>query len=110
MSENEPGCRITVEKRTVNEDLIGKYLVEKYAHIGQCEKFGDGQEIIIDSYYSAPEGFCPSAWADIRKDVMMVAFGADIPGIRQTGTIITACRDWFRPVYFKVERLDDEGD
>ncbi len=103
-----PKCRITIIKRTVNEDLVKDHLDEKYSNMGPCDCFRDGQELIISDYYKTPEGFCPSAWADIRKDVMMVAFGGNIPGIRQKGTNITACRDWFRPVYFKVERLEND--
>jgi len=44
---------------------------------------------------------------------MTVAVGADIgrasgdiPGMRQGGTTITGCRDWFRLVLFKIERLE----
>jgi len=29
-------------------------------------------------------------------------------GIRMSGTIITGCRDWFRPVIFKVERMEND--
>lgn len=30
----------------------------------------------------------------------------DMPGIKQRGTVITGCTDWFRPVIFKVERIE----
>jgi hypothetical protein len=30
-----------------------------------------------------------------------------MPGVKQRGTTITGCTDWFRPVYFKVEGLQD---
>jgi len=108
MAENNSKCRITVLKRTINSDLVKDYLDEKYANMDPCERFEDGQELTVSDYYGVPKDFCPSAWADIRKDVMTVAFGGNIPGIRQQGTIITACRDWFRPVYFKVERLEND--
>ena len=72
-----------------------------------CDCFTDGQEIVIDDYSGVPDGFCAWAWADICRDIMTVAMGADMPGIKQPGTIITGCRDWFRPVIFKVERIAD---
>ena len=106
MSFNMPKCRITVLKRTINQDLIDEYLDDEYKSIGPCEVFRDGQEFVIDDYSLVPEGFCASAWADIRKDILTVAMGANTPGMRQPGTVITSCTDWFRPVIFKVEKID----
>jgi uncharacterized repeat protein (TIGR04076 family) len=63
-------------------------------------------EIIIDDHSAVPENFCASAWADILKDILTIAIGGNMPGIRQHGTLITGCTDWFRPVIFKVERMD----
>jgi uncharacterized repeat protein (TIGR04076 family) len=53
-----------------------------------------------------PEGFCPWAWADIRKEILAAATGSDLSWIKKPGTIITGCTDWFRPVIFRVERMD----
>jgi uncharacterized repeat protein (TIGR04076 family) len=108
MSDQMPRTRVTVLKRTLNQDLIDEYLDEAYTGIGPCDCFSDGQEIAIEDYSAVPEGFCPSAWADIRQDILCVAMGADIPGIRKPGTVITSCHDWFRPVLFKVERMPDD--
>ena len=101
-------CRITVLKRTINQDLIDEYIDEEHKGMGPCECFSDGQEIVVKDYSEVPEGFCAWAWADIRKDVLAVAMGANVPGIRQPGTIITGCSDWFRPVTFRVERIEDD--
>jgi uncharacterized repeat protein (TIGR04076 family) len=101
-------CKITVLKRTIHRDLIDEYLDDEHGNIGLCERFQEGQEFEIDPS-TVPEDFCACcawAWADIRDDIMTVAVGGDIPGIKQGGTVITGCRDWFRPVIFKVERLD----
>ena len=106
MSSDMPKCKITVLKRTLNQDLIKQYLEDEYKDTSLCECFSDGQVIMIEDYSMVPEGFCASAWADIRKDILAVAMGADMPGIKQRGTIITGCTDWLRPVLFKVERLD----
>ena len=106
MSYEMPKCRITVLKRTVNQDLIDEYLDDELRDIGLCECFRDGQEIIIDDHSTVPENFCASAWADIRKDILTIAIGGNMPGLRQRGTLVTGCTDWFRPVIFKVERMD----
>jgi uncharacterized repeat protein (TIGR04076 family) len=108
MSFEMPKCKITVLKRTINQDLIDEYLDDAYQGIGPCDCFRDGQEIVIGDYSGVPEGFCASAWADIRKDMLAVAMGANMLGIRQPGTIIAGCLDWFRPVIFKIERMADD--
>ena len=104
-----PKCKITVLKRTVNHDLIEEYLDDTFKDFGPCECFKEGQEFVIEGYdelAKVPEGFCAWAWADIRKDIMLVQLGGDMPGMKQHGTAITGCTDWFRPVIFKIERID----
>jgi uncharacterized repeat protein (TIGR04076 family) len=103
-------CKITVLKRTINQDLIDNYLDDAYKHIGPCESLREGQEFVIegDEQFSVvPDGFCAWAWADIRRDILTVAVGGDLPGLRHRGTVITGCTDWYRPVIFKVERMDN---
>ena len=108
MSLGMARCKITVLKRTINQDLIDEYMVDEYRGTGPCEYFRDGQEFIIEDHVEVPEGFCASAWADIRKDIFSVATGSNMPWIRQAGTTIAGCTDWFRPVIFKVERMENE--
>jgi len=105
MSVEIPRCRITVLKRNLYRDLAEEYLDDSCKDIGPCEFFEDGQEFVIDPAAPPPEGFCSWAWADIRKDMFTVAYGAHVSGIKQPGTVLTGCTDWFRPVIFKVERL-----
>ena len=95
-------------KKTVHRDLIEEYIEEEYKDHGPCEAFKEGQEFIIEPW-TMPENFCSCcawAWADIRKDLLTVASGGNTPGLKKKGTVITGCRDWFRPVIFKVERMD----
>jgi uncharacterized repeat protein (TIGR04076 family) len=109
MSFEMPKCRITVLKRTVNQDLIDEYLEDSYQDIGPCECFEEGQEFLVDPS-AVPEDFfahCAWAWADIRGDLLTVAYGGDMPGMKQRGTLITGCTDWLRPVIFKVERMEN---
>lgn len=111
MSIKLPKCKITVLKRIVHQDIIEKYLDDEYKSTGPCECFQDGQEFIIESeadLQQIPEKFCDWAWADIRKDILTVAFGGNMPGMKERGTIITGCTDWFRPVVFKVERMEND--
>jgi uncharacterized repeat protein (TIGR04076 family) len=42
----------------------------------------------------------------MRGDFMAVFAGGDLPWMKQRGTVITGCTDWFRPVIFKVERIE----
>jgi uncharacterized repeat protein (TIGR04076 family) len=105
MSFEIPKCKITVLKRTVNRDLADEYL-EDTEGFGPCEHFSDGQEFVIENPSVIPEGFCAWAWADIRGDILTVVAGGDLPGINRRGTVIVGCTDWFRPVIFKVERIE----
>lgn len=103
-------CKITVVKRTINQDLIDEYIDEKYRnHMKPCENLKDNQEFILEGETTLshpPADFCAWAWADIRKDILTIAVGGDMPGLKQQGTVITGCTDWFRPVIFKVERIE----
>jgi len=109
MSNDVPGCKISVIKRTIHQDLIDEYLDVTSEDYGRCECFKDGQEFVIeklDELSRVPEGFCAWAWADIRKDILCVATGGDLPGFKKKGTALAGCSDWFRPVIFKIERLE----
>ncbi|MFX1538087.1 MAG: TIGR04076 family protein, partial [Promethearchaeota archaeon] len=53
-----------------------------------------------------PKDFCQWAWADIRHDILTLAYGAKVPHMKNEDTNIVACTDWFRPVYFKIERIE----
>jgi uncharacterized repeat protein (TIGR04076 family) len=110
MPSEMPKCKITVIRRTINRQLIEEYLDDKYHDMKPCELLKEGQEFVLDRFYRAPEGFCDWAWADIRRDILTLAYGGDMPGMRKPGTLIVGCTDWFRPVIFKLERLDSSHD
>jgi uncharacterized repeat protein (TIGR04076 family) len=99
-------CRITVVRRSLDKELIEEYLSSEHADMGQCSNFKDGQEFTVDETFRMPEGFCPSAWADIRHVALRVASGGNMPGMRRPGVEIGSCSDWFRPVIFRIERLE----
>jgi hypothetical protein len=43
MTYEMPKCRVTVLKRTINQDLINEYLDDELRDIGLCDCFRDGQ-------------------------------------------------------------------
>lgn len=98
--------KITVLKRMVNADLVEEYL-DIDGDFVACERFCDGQEIIVERHSEIPEGFCPWAWADIRRDIKTIAAGGNLSWVKPPGTAIAGCTDWFRPVIFKIERIED---
>jgi len=93
--------RITVLRRTLNEDFLKEYADEMWK---PCSVFRDGQEFVATPAVM-PEGFCGWAWADIQGIVMTLARGGNFLGVRP-GIFITCCTDGFRPVAFKLERIE----
>ena len=93
--------KITVLRRMSNPDIIKEYAtgVEPL-----CERFKEGQEFISEGL-GMPEGFCSWAWADIQKDVAILALGGNAPWLKKEGVLFTCCTDGMRPVVFKVERV-----
>jgi uncharacterized repeat protein (TIGR04076 family) len=100
-----PKVKITVIKRTVHQDLVDEYLADA-SGFGPCERYHEGQEFVLESPFGVPEGFCPWAWADLRHDIMAIVTGSEQPWLKQPGMTIGSCSDWFRPVLYKVERLE----
>ena len=97
-------ARITVLKRMINRDIVAEYLGDEQ-EMGPCGLFEDGQEFIQEDW-RPPEGFCPWAWADIHKEIILVRRGGD-QGERLKGMAIACCTDGFKPVVFKIERIED---
>lgn len=94
--------KITVPRRSVNDDLIKEYGVKG---LTACTALKDGQ--IYYSGLGKPEGFCDGAWHTIYPYVFALANGAtefwymESWG-RHNGMAITCCNDGLRPVYFKL--------
>jgi uncharacterized repeat protein (TIGR04076 family) len=100
-------CKITVLKCTFHQDLFDAFATAEAAQqAGPCPLFQEGQEFVLDLPWAIPEGFCNWAWADMRPCVYAACLGADLPGAKSSGTFITCCTDGFRPVIFKVERVE----
>jgi len=96
VAPKKAACKITVVKRSVQQDLADRY---RDGRVKQCDAFKDGQEFVVSAPWSPPEGFCQWAWADIRSYVMANFHGGDFP-------TVACCTDGFRPVYFRIERVE----
>jgi len=95
-------ARITVMKRMVNQDIADAV---GYGEVSPCGLFEDGQEYIQDDW-RPPEGFCPWAWSDIHKEIILIRRGGD-QSENTPGTAIACCTDGYKPVVFKIERIED---
>ena len=93
--------KITVLKRSHNDDFLAQWADFDWE---PCERLQEGQEFVAVCG-NMPEGFCSWAWADLQKYVLTLARGGNFLGVKN-GVFVTCCTDGFRPVFFKVERLD----
>ena len=101
--------RITVVRRLSTGDVFGETDPGcTSSSPPRCSLFEEGQVFIAD-IETMPEGFCPGAWADIFRFVCGLQAGADYPWVNEPGTALVACNDGFRPVIFRLERIN-EGD
>lgn len=100
--------KITVIRRTFNEDMAREYGVEE---LRVCEAVKDGQ--VFYSGLGIPEGFCDGAWHAIYPYVFALANGArsfwfNNSWVRHDGIAIACRNDGLRPVFFKLEATDEE--
>jgi uncharacterized repeat protein (TIGR04076 family) len=93
--------RITVLRRSQNVDFLEAYAESIWE---PCERLIEGREYISKGA-NIPIGFCSWAWADIQKYVLTLARGGNFIGVKP-GIFVTCCTDGFRPVFFKLERMD----
>ena len=102
-------CRITVLRRTFQDDLAKEYGVE---NLGACPMLKEGDVFYAD--WECPAGFCNEAWKAIYQYVFALAHGACRNGglfyygdwIREPGVAICSCNDGLRPVIFKIETVE----
>jgi len=88
--------KLTVLRRGFEKEYADKY---RNGQGAPCPKFKDGQEFTITSQWALPAGFCEWAWGDVRTYIHDVFAGT-------SGTTVACCTDGFRPVFFKIERID----
>ena len=102
--------RITVIRRELYPELVEAYGSSKMKERGlpQCQTFEDGQVFDIEGSLVMPAGFCSWAWADLQRDFAMMLFGP--PDHWKEQPFIACCTDGFRPVVFKIESIEGNGD
>jgi uncharacterized repeat protein (TIGR04076 family) len=103
ISNSYSRIKITVLRRTLNEDFAKEYTKEK---IELCPKNSEGQVYIsIDG--AKPEGFCDYAWRDIYKYIFALTFKGNFGmWMKNSKTVIACCTDGIRPVFYKIERVE----
>ena len=94
-AQKKYGVKISVLKRGFEKEIVEKL---KSGAKGPCTRFSDGQEFTVTSQWAMPEKFCEWAYADIRTYIPMV--------LGQGTPIAVCCTDGFRPVFFKIERIE----
>ena len=99
--------KITILKKLNPDIIFGKNLPAKTNIMGECTTFKIGQTFLVDEEGRFPVGFCPWAWKDIFTVMTHLRFGSDFPWMLEKGVVITCCSDGFRPVIFKIERLEN---
>ena len=103
----ERGFKMTDVKITVVKKMTNKGLIDRYGGVEpQCQLFKIGDEFIVKKG-EIPEGFCSWAWADIHRDVTVLALDGNFPWVKEKGVGISCCTDGFRPVVFKLERIEE---
>jgi uncharacterized repeat protein (TIGR04076 family) len=98
--------RITVVKRLSRDEILAAVdpgCSCRGADV--CERFAEGQTFRA-AYDRMPEGFCPGAWADLFRFVLGLGAGADFPWMNERGVVLACCNDGFRPVVFRLERIE----
>jgi uncharacterized repeat protein (TIGR04076 family) len=94
-AQKKYGVKITVLKRNYEKEFVEQL---KTGPKSACTRLSDNQEFTVKSQWTPPEKFCEWAWADVRTYIPMV-LGSGNP-------IAVCCTDGFRPVFFKLERIE----
>ena len=107
-----PKVKITVVKKLNWKELFGQELpaaVHEDLIPPECTEFEVGQEFLIGNsqMIECPPGFCAWAYADIHREIMHILHGGYYPWMKDEGVILTCCTDGFRPVIFKIERIEE---
>ena len=96
-------AEITVLQTVVFKDLVEKTLPQEvWQHVVPCEFFQPGQSYVVNAASEMPEGFCPSAWFDLR-DKLAACLRDEDP----LTPLIVCCQDGLRPVTFRIQRIED---
>jgi len=101
--------KITVVKKLNVKDLYGENPPVKFKEkqmTPECDQFKLNQEFIVDNI-NCPPGFCSWAFSDIQRDLAHFFFRGNYPWVEDKGATLSCCTDGFRPVVFKIERIEE---
>jgi uncharacterized repeat protein (TIGR04076 family) len=97
-------ARITVIKRSMNMDVIRRYLPESVATAELCRDFTEGQTFEIKGPVpTMPEAFCEVAWQTMERNVARACKGEHL----MRSDAFPCCTDGLRPVTFHIEPIED---
>jgi uncharacterized repeat protein (TIGR04076 family) len=99
--------KITVVKKANNKDLYGNNPPAEFTREPECPRLEVGQEFLFDNLDVCPSDLCAWAFSDIYRDIVHLYLGGDFPWMKEKGTAVSCCTDGSRPVFFKLERLED---
>jgi len=102
-----PRIKITVERKVDVRDLWGDdhpATVDDFPPV--CPFYNVGDEFIIDQV-KLPEGFCVSAFSDLYRYIFALRTGSNFSWMKKEGEVLACCTDAFRPVVFKIERIEE---
>lgn len=98
--------KITVVKRLNRDEIFAGINPGCSSRSGNvCPLFQEGQEFLAE-YTRMPEGFCSGAFTDLFRFILALQSGADFPWMNEPGTVLACCNDGFRPVIFRLERVE----
>lgn len=100
--------KITVLKKMCTSDIYSEKPEGVVADAEPvCGKFEVGQSFIVDKTGDKPADFpCEWAWMDLYSIIMGMQMGGNFIRFRH-GLQYVCCTDGLRPVFFKIERLED---
>ncbi len=102
-------CKITVLRKTIDEELAKEYCLNE---TGVCTAFEVGQEFIAKYPQKEPDNFpCSGAWSSISDFVFVLLSGGNFgpsswKWMKDDRTMICCCPDGVRPVIFKIEVME----
>lgn len=98
--------KITVIKKTLNEDLLSLY---GSPQLGICNFHKEGQVFYCNDGWRKPDGLCDNAWKSMIEYVMTLAHGGQQfygGWLNDPNLAIVSCNDGIRPVIFRIEAID----
>ena len=83
--------KITVLKKTIEQDYVSKYIRDQKPGYGPCRVFEEGQEFVTDVWGGSPSGFCSWAWNDLYKPLLTFAKGGDFGNEYEGKQVYVSC-------------------